>query len=126
MIYFIQADTGGPIKIGHSLNAIHRLHMLQTANPNRLVLLRTIDGDFSTEANLHRQLALHNIRGEWFADVPLVRRAMMVGTRVKTGLGGKQINFRLDEEEALRIEREAKRIPYRTISQWLRDVVGGD
>lgn len=35
----------------------------------------------------------------------------------------KMLNFRVSEEEALRIEREAKRVPYRTVSQYLREIV---
>lgn len=35
----------------------------------------------------------------------------------------KLVNFRVTEEEALRIERRAKSMPYRTVSQWLREVI---
>jgi len=67
MIYFIKSESGH-VKIGYTDNGVKtRLSQLQTANPFKLSLLKTIDGDFATERLLHRKFKkyLFNNR-EWF------------------------------------------------------------
>lgn len=73
-IYFAQASAGSPIKIGFTAmnNPRKRLKSLQTAQAERLVILGQCEGDYDTEAQIHRQLAAHRLEGEWFkphADV---------------------------------------------------------
>lgn len=68
MIYFIQ-DTGtGYYKIGYtSLSSPkERLDSCQTGNPNKLVLIGTIDGTLEYEKELHNKYRENNIRNEWF------------------------------------------------------------
>jgi len=65
--YFIQAESGGPIKIGRAgtpAGARSRRDALQTASPHRLVIRRVIAGDH--ELFFHSHFAAHRIRGEWF------------------------------------------------------------
>lgn len=77
-VYFIQALTGGPIKIGVTTGPIRgRLSTLQTASPVPLVVLRETEGDYEAERDLHMALAAHRLSGEWFADHPDVRAAMI-------------------------------------------------
>ncbi len=38
----------------------------------------------------------------------------------------KMLNFRVDEKIAARAERKAKRVPYRTLSDYLRELVVAD
>jgi len=76
VVYFIQAETGGPIKIGTALDVSKRIAMLQTGNPEQLVVLHTFPGQRDLESALHATLREHRIRGEWFADCPEVRRVM--------------------------------------------------
>lgn len=64
MIYFIKAKNY--VKIGVSKNPVQRLKELQTANPIKLKLLGTIEGNFSTEAALHRMFYKWKKTGEWF------------------------------------------------------------
>lgn len=68
--YFIQAEDGGPIKIGLSTygKVDDRLKSLQTGNPLRLVVRRLVHGDH--EATLHKHFAAHRLGGEWFEAVP--------------------------------------------------------
>lgn len=66
MIYFIQAVTGGPIKIGFALDPDIRLRGVQCGNPEEVVILKTIPGSRQDEARIHRELAAHHKRGEWF------------------------------------------------------------
>src|SRR5436309_2275610 len=58
MIYFIQEELHGLIKIGFTAaNAFERMRALQTSSPAALHLLTTIPGDLTTEAKLHDQFA---------------------------------------------------------------------
>ena len=69
MIYFIQSEENGYIKIGYSQNANTletRLSTLQIGNPHRLTLLKTIEGDIKYEKVLHLVFADDRILGEWF------------------------------------------------------------
>lgn len=67
MIYFIQAGHDGPIKIGKAVDPQQRLRTLQTGTHETLRLLAVIPGDHEREAEIHRRLAAHRQRGEWFA-----------------------------------------------------------
>jgi hypothetical protein len=72
-VYFIQAESGGPIKIGHSDDPTLRLKSLQTAHPYRLVLLLSVPASTGTEAALHKRFATYRLRGEWFRPVRPLR-----------------------------------------------------
>lgn len=66
MIYFIQQGPHGPIKIGHTTNAIRRLRNLQIGNPDPLHIVATTHGDPSLESKLHIRFQSLRIMGEWF------------------------------------------------------------
>lgn len=71
MIYFVQAESGGQVKIGYSRKLPNRLSALQMARPDRLVNLRTIEhgGPFA-ESWLHDRYAHLRRSGEWFEFCP--------------------------------------------------------
>lgn len=73
-VYFIQAQLGGPIKIGWSQNVEQRVAELQTGNPHPLAVLHRIPGTKNNERHLHDLLGHLRVTGEWFADHPEVRR----------------------------------------------------
>src|SRR5262249_47936749 len=58
-------------KIGWSKNPKKRLSSLQTASPDELVLLGTIQGGLEVETELHRRFAKHKLQGEWFGGAIL-------------------------------------------------------
>jgi hypothetical protein len=62
--YFILATITKCVKIGRSKDPEERLKTLQTASPEILRLVGTMDGDF--EAELHEKFAAYRVRGEWF------------------------------------------------------------
>lgn len=71
-IYFIQAEGGGPIKIGRADDLAKRLVSLQTGRPDKLAVLTAAPGTRQHERDLHDLLAAHRERGEWFRDTPAV------------------------------------------------------
>lgn len=71
-VYFIQAENGGPIKIGYSTDPEARVRALQPGHPERLVLRRSFPGGSLEEAALHRIFARYRLQGEWFSPVPLL------------------------------------------------------
>lgn len=69
MIYFVQSTGGGPVKIGWSRDQIslkRRLQLLQNGYPEKLVIIRTLDGPRTVEKWLHRFYAVIRLEGEWF------------------------------------------------------------
>lgn len=66
-IYFVQAFSGGPIKIGRTSNVKKRLQTLQVSCPIALRLLHVIPGvDASLEQKLHKRFGAYRLHGEWF------------------------------------------------------------
>ncbi len=72
MIYFIQQEGGGPIKIGFTRKAKldQRLHQLQVSNPLPLQVLFAMCGCKKAEAGLHLRFDYARASGEWFHPVP--------------------------------------------------------
>jgi hypothetical protein len=66
--YFIRLGKAGPIKIGRTFDVAARVRKLQTGAPEKLDVLRVLDGDFETA--LHQRFAEFRSHGEWFSPVP--------------------------------------------------------
>lgn len=68
MIYFVQEEGGGAIKIGFTSGDMDaRLRGLQTGCSRKLHVLATIeDGSMADEKALHEMFAEHRVFGEWF------------------------------------------------------------
>lgn len=66
LVYFIQADIGGPIKIGVSANIDKRIAQLQLSCPFTLRLLLLVQGGYSVELKLHKLFHTSRLHGEWF------------------------------------------------------------
>jgi hypothetical protein len=66
LIYFIQSEAGGPIKIGLADDPGRRLHQIQFYSPVRLCIMAVIDGEAEVEAELHDRFAGSCSHGEWF------------------------------------------------------------
>ena len=69
-IYFIQAEGGGPIKIGWATKPERRLAGMQPHSPLRLQILFHEPGNGRDEAALHAKFAVSRLHGEWFAPAP--------------------------------------------------------
>jgi len=72
VIYFVQGEGGGPVKIGLTRTATlgSRVKALQVGYPERLRVLRTIRGGRVNERALHTRFADARLQGEWFESVP--------------------------------------------------------
>lgn len=66
LIYFIQAELSGAVKIGYGKDPEKRKAELQVGNHERLRLITTCEGSWREERWLHDRLKTHHIRGEWF------------------------------------------------------------
>lgn len=67
MVYFIQGELTGLIKIGWTVKAIkHRLIGHQTGSPDLLKVLKTVNGSRNYESHLHETFKHLAVRGEWF------------------------------------------------------------
>ena len=89
-IYFIQAVSGGPVKIGKTMGPEKRLRGLQTAASEMLILQGTITTRTRlTESALHERFRSARIRGEWFRPSPeLVGFCRKRGINLCDGIGG--------------------------------------
>lgn len=76
LVYFIQGECGGPIKIGYTSNLSSRLSALQTGYPDTLKVLFIIAGTTRREHAIHNMLSEHRLNGEWFKDTPEVRKIL--------------------------------------------------
>jgi len=87
IVYFIQMDKIGPIKIGITKNLKKRLMGMQTANPYKLNVLYCYSGLPDDEESWHNTFKRFHIRGEWFhpADTILFAIKDMVAIDKKRG-----------------------------------------
>lgn len=69
MIYFVQSNNSGPIKIGYTKNkySVHkRLGSIQVGSSEPLKLLGLINGSRKDEQLLHKKFHVYQLHGEWF------------------------------------------------------------
>jgi hypothetical protein len=65
-VYFIQAGSNGPIKIGCSRDPENRCKDLSECSPYCLKIVAEIDGTHKEEKNIHNQFRQCRMKGEWF------------------------------------------------------------
>ena len=65
VVYFMQAEIGGPIKIGFAGNVERRRAGLQTAQAYPIKILATIPGNRFTEQRILEQFRHLRLNGEW-------------------------------------------------------------
>ena len=65
-VYFILCSTQRMVKIGHTNNMVKRLHQLQVGCPYELKVIKTMDGDYELEQELHKRFDHYRVQGEWF------------------------------------------------------------
>lgn len=70
IVYFVQVETDGPIKIGFTVDMAGRFGALQTSSPHALRLLGTVPGDEERERQIHEEFEHLRMQGEWFKPAP--------------------------------------------------------
>lgn len=65
-VYFVQPESGGPIKIGIARNVARRVASMQIGNHERLLVLATMPGGAAQERDLHAMFSKERMHGEWF------------------------------------------------------------
>lgn len=65
-VYLIRRGECGPVKIGKAIDPKGRMADLQVGSPERLIMLRAIEGYGPEEAALHERFASLQISREWF------------------------------------------------------------
>jgi hypothetical protein len=66
VIYFMQAEGGGPIKIGTSKRLARRLVTLRWLTGQPLKVLAVMPGNRHRERQLHARFSRYRVAGEWF------------------------------------------------------------
>lgn len=77
-VYFIQAGSDGPVKIGFAADVRRRFVKMRTDSPEPLAIIGVEpEGDRAREQELHRLYDADRLQGEWFAPSQnLLRHAL--------------------------------------------------
>ena len=90
VVYFVQCNgEDGPIKIGKSSCWAKRFNGMTTDNPYPIVVLAlvTLNQAWQMDAlekGIHRHLAKHRVRGEWFEACRSVRKVVEAAKTLST------------------------------------------
>jgi len=79
VVYFVEAGTGGPIKIGWTQDVDRRIAELQTANAHKLILMGTIPGTLEDETAVHARFSHLRMEAEWFRNSPEIQEFIEKG-----------------------------------------------
>lgn len=69
-VYFIQGESGGPIKIGYTTDIKQRLVKLQSGCVDILKVLLMVPGNMMYEQYLHGKFENYRLKGEWYKPDP--------------------------------------------------------
>lgn len=80
VVYFVEAGSGGPVKIGWTQDIERRIAELQTANAHKLNLLGTVAGTMENEAAVHAHFSHLRMEAEWFNNSSEIHEFIKKGT----------------------------------------------
>ena len=87
-IYLVRAKKGnGPIKIGWSSRPTERLRLMHWGSPVELEFIDLRWGPRIFEAEIHRKLRKHKLRGEWYSLAPKELEDLLVFIHERCPLG---------------------------------------
>jgi hypothetical protein len=100
-VYFIQAESGGAVKIGKAREPRARVTELQCGNPELLVIQAVIVASRTTEGSLHRTFRDYRLEGEWFwkADEILAAAIEASGQQVADYRAGQPMRTVIESAE---------------------------
>jgi len=111
-VYFIQARSGGPVKIGWTYSPDRRLKSLQSASPYKLVIRKLVPGTQRLEHYLHQRYEAYRLEGEWFevqTDMPGCLHADGLSTAIWLDDEVKVKLFEQESQEAREAAQEYQR-----------------
>lgn len=73
VVYLIRAIGVGKIKVGTTIDMGRRFADLSAMSPVPLEVVRTTDGSYAAEAELHQSAWRHHSHNEWFDEAALPR-----------------------------------------------------
>jgi hypothetical protein len=85
-VYFITCRQTGMVKIGCAYDPFDRLKTLQSGSPTKLKIEALLKGSYKRERELHKLLAKHRVRGEWFRispEIEAIIKEVARPTRIK-------------------------------------------
>lgn len=87
-IYVIQGEITRRVKIGSSDCIPQRIYAMQSASPDRFLLVYVLEGQtYREERELHARFAQYRLHGEWFSEEVLEHIAALSAEQVeKTAL----------------------------------------
>lgn len=71
-VYFIQGESGGPVKIGYTTDIKRRLKELQSGSIDILQILLVVPGNKVYEQYLHSKFENYRLKGEWYKPDPKI------------------------------------------------------
>lgn len=86
MIYFIQGQESGNIKIGYSITPDKRLNNLQTAHYEDLNVIGLLHGSMKDEEKLHKMFEDYHLRGEWYSPGDLLLEYINKNSQLKNSV----------------------------------------
>ncbi len=66
VVYFLQPEAGGNIKIGFTRTLYKRFREIQACSPLPLKIILLINGTEYLEQSLHSKFSRHRVHYEWF------------------------------------------------------------
>jgi len=108
MSYFMQMESGGPIKIGASRDPYSRLVSLQTGLPEKL---RIIGCCSEPEKDLHLKFMEHRLNGEWFEPHESILKFVQTHTTIpkRPREIDRIVNFKIPSKLSIAIDQEVRR-----------------
>jgi hypothetical protein len=79
LIYAIQGEAGGPVKIGVATDIEARFRTIQSCSPVPLVVRAVQLGGYQEEEELHFRFRSSRLHGEWFEPSKEMERVFGVG-----------------------------------------------
>lgn len=84
-VYFMQGESGGPIKIGKTTDVDARRAGVQTGHPDLLRVLAVVSGELDEEKRLHLRFRKSRLKGEWFKPTPDLLAHIAAATLAEAG-----------------------------------------
>lgn len=105
MIYFMQGETGGPVKIGYTDDIVRRRKQLEAKYDCSLEVLLLVNGGRDRETQVHAQFAhLRFPRTELFRPEPELME--FISRPILVGADGDLVEAKGRDDQAVKLDRK--------------------